>query len=178
MSAPQIFHPAEVIAMALKYPGPGSLDKLRAAIEGSTHGVVRGHLEAFSREVGELTLGAWEELHTVTLDLSPQFAPYVGHSMWGDAYRRGEFMADMKPELRRTNIELEGELPDHLEPILRYLAVTSAPLPDLVDILPTALASMSKTLKVASPKSPYRHLLAAAMAFTADLRPLTIGMKR
>ena len=49
----------------------------------------------FLDEVGSLTLGEWEELHTATLDLSAPFVPYVGHVIWGDDYRRGEFMADL-----------------------------------------------------------------------------------
>lgn len=172
-----VLHPAEVIALGLDYPRPDSVAVMTAAIA-STHGVVRRHLEDFVQEVGALSLGEWEELHTTTLDLNPQFVPYVGHVMWGDAYRRGEFMADLKPELRRTNTELNGELPDHLALILRYLAVTGAPLDDLVQILPGTITTMTKTLKTASPKNPYLHLLAAANAFVADLRPLTIGLRR
>lgn len=179
MSRPigSVLHPAEVIALGLDYPRPDSMQILKSAIAG-THGVVQKHLQAFSGQVDALSLGDWEELHTATLDLNPQFVPYVGHVMWGDAYRRGEFMADLKPELRRTNIELEGELPDHLAVILRYLAVTGSPLEDLVEILPATLATMTKTLKTAAPKNPYLHLLAAATAFAADLRPLTIGTRR
>ncbi len=131
----------------------------------------------FLDEVGSLSLGEWEELHTATLDLSAPFVPYVGHVIWGDAYRRGEFMADLVGALRDAEIELGGELPDHVEPILRYLAATDTPLPDLVEVLPGALATMSQTLKSAAPGNPYCHLLAATIASAAN-RPVTIGGRR
>ncbi len=170
-------HPASAIAVGFRYPRPDSLAILNEAVE-QTHGVVKRHLQSFATEVGALSLAEWEELHTSTMDLSSLFVPYVGHVMWGDNYKRGEFMAELKGAMRDDGIDLGGELPDHMEPILRYLAVSSSPLNELVEILPGAINHMEKTLKTASSKNPYLHLLAATVAFVADLRPLTIGSRR
>ncbi len=170
-------HPALALALGFHYPRPGSSQALGDATT-ATHGIVQRHLQLFVEEVAELSLAKWEELHTETLDLSPKFIPYVGHVMWGDNYRRGEFMADLKGAMRETGTVLNGELPDHLEPILRYLAATDEPLEDLVDVLPGATTTMKKTLKAESPGNPYLHLLDATVAFVADLRPLTIGTRR
>ena len=171
-------HVAQVIAEGYRYPTPDSLRSLTGAIESSTHGVVKRHLSRFVDEVGRLSLGAWEELHTATLDLSPRFVPYVGHVVWGENYRRGEFMADLNRSMNVAGVDLDGELPDHIAPILRYLSETDEPLPDLLDILPSAVATMARTLHKGDADNPYRHLLAATVAYTADLRPLTIGTRR
>ncbi len=170
-------HPALAIAVGFRYPRPDSLEILTGVVA-QTRGVVHRHLQNFLNEVSVLSQAEWEELHTSTLDLSALFVPYVGHVMWGDNYKRGEFMAELKGAMRNDGIGLDGELPDHLEPIMRYLGVSASPLAELVDVLPGAMTHMEQTLKTASPKNPYLHLLAATTAFVADLRPLTIGSRR
>ncbi len=171
-------HPAAVVAMGYRYPTPESAALLDAAVTQWLRGPVQGHMRRFHDAVAALDQGAWEELHTATLDLSPQFIPYVGDVAWGENYRRGAFMADLKVAMRSVGVDLAGELPDHLEPVLRYLAVADVPLPDLVTVLPSAVATMKQVLHTAAPHSPYRHLLAATVDLVADLRPLTIGVRR
>ena len=90
-------------------------------------GSVKTNLRRFLDEVAPLGLGEWEELHTRTLDLSPQFVPYVGHSVWGESYKRGAFMAELNREMAAAGMDLYGELPDHLEPVLRYLDLVEEP---------------------------------------------------
>lgn len=150
------------IALAFQYPGPGSLEQLRTAWEGLPAGPVRRHLLKFLGEIDKLALTGWEELHTRTLDLAPIFAPYVGYVVWGENYQRGEFMAAVKNAQDETGIERHGELPDHLEPVLRYLAAADPPLPELGEVFAGAVGKMRKTLKEAEADNPYRHVLAAA----------------
>lgn len=168
----------EVVALGYRYPTPSAATELSTAIDGISEGVVKRHMRRFFDEVSDLSLGEWEEVHTATLDLSPLFVPYVGHVTWGENYRRGEFMADLKGSMALNGIDLGGELPDHIEPILRYMALVDEPLPDLVEVLPDAVAEMQDTLAKAAGDNPYRHLLAATAALAADLRPVTIGSRR
>ena len=170
-------HPAAVVAQAFQYPTPSTAADLETAVDASLQGVLRRHLRAFLTEIGRLELGRWEELHTSTLDLSPLFVPYVGHVVWGDNYRRGAFMADLKAAMADAGVDLRGELPDHVEPVLRYLAAVEEPMVDLVDVFPGAVADMERALTTADPGNPYRHVLAAVVALSADLRPLSIGRR-
>lgn len=167
----------EVVALGYRYPTPGALDELAAAIATEQNAEVKRHLQHFLDGVGALAFGEWEELHTATLDLSAPFVPYVGHVIWGDAYKRGEFMSSLVPAMAEAGIDLHGELPDHIEPVLRYLAATEAPLADLLDVLPGAVATMNQTLARAAPDNPYCHLLAATLACAAN-RPVSIGGRR
>lgn len=168
--------PTEVVALGYRYPTPTAATELASELADLPHDV-RRHMQHFVDAVSELTLGEWEELHTATLDLNAPFVPYVGHVIWGDAYRRGEFMSDLVRAMAEVDLELHGELPDHVDPVLRYLAVTDAPLPDLMEVLPGALATMHHTLETAAPDNPYCHLLAATVACAGD-RPVTIGGRR
>lgn len=155
-----------VVAMGFRYPAPGWAGTLAEAVAGLEPGEARRHMERFCAAVGGLELGAWEELHTRTLDLSPLFVPYVGHAIWGESYRRGEFMADLNRAMAGAGVDPAGELPDHLEPVLRYLAAAADPLPDLVEVADRAVEKMEKELKKAEADNPYRWVLAAARTVT------------
>jgi nitrate reductase delta subunit len=167
-------HAAEVVALAYHYPTPTALAELVAAVNTLDGGAERS-MGRFVAEVSSFTLGEWEECHTATLDLSPHFIPYVGHVSWGENYRRGEFMADLKGAMREAEVDLRGELPDHIEPILRLLAASPNPPEDLIEVLPASVAEMRETLDNASPKNPYRHLLAATAELVGDVEVATIG---
>ena len=157
---PTTLRPGSVVAAGYRYPTPTSHGVLSEAVA-ELDGPIGKHMRRFVVAVGQLELGKWEELHTRTLDLSPLFIPYVGYVLWGENYRRGEFMADLKRDMERLGVELHGELPDHLDPVLRYLDATPSPLSDLMADLPKAIGIMRSTLKKAESANPYRHLLAA-----------------
>lgn len=157
------------VAMAFRYPRPGSLEELRTEVAVIAHGPSAREMQRFVRDIEKLSLSEWEELHTATLDLSPKFVPYVGHAVWGENYRRGAFMADLARETRDLGIELHGELPDHLDPVLRYLDATRNPLGDVVEVLPQALMRMSKELAKAEKRNPYRHAVEAARLVAEEL---------
>lgn len=163
-----VAHRATAVALGYRYPTPAS-HALLANETASLGGPLGKQMRKFCTAVGQLTLGEWEELHTRTLDLSPLFIPYVGYVLWGENYRRGEFMADLKRDMERLGVDLAGELPDHLDPILRYLDVATDPLSDLMVDLPRAIAEMRTTLKKADSGNPYRYLLSATATFVDEL---------
>ncbi|MDH3294434.1 MAG: nitrate reductase [Acidimicrobiia bacterium] len=167
--------PGEVVARGFCYPAPGRLEELRQAVDKDLSGATQRRMRRFVSAVEGLSLAQWEELHTRTLDLSPVLVPYVGHLTWGENYRRGEFMADLKRDMELHNVDLGGELPDHIEPVLRYLAVAPEPFPDLVNILADAVGQMRAAVKKAEPKNPYRHLLAAVESIVDRETPVAIG---
>ncbi len=167
--------PAEVVALGYRYPDPLRLEMLRSGVEQDLSGGAQRRMRRFVAAIGQLELSDWEELHTRTLDLSPVFVPYVGHVVWGENYRRGEFMADLKRHMQLKGVHTGGELPDHIEPILRYLAVTPDPFADLVAVLADAVNSMRLAIRTADPDNPYRHLVAATQAVINNETPVAIG---
>ena len=150
-----------IYAQALHYPHPGQVETLQAQAKGSDREPGMKAFASFIKKIGTLSLSEQEELFTRTFDLSPLTAPYVGYQIWGESYKRGEFMAQLSQEMSLYEINLEGELPDHLLPVLRYLAAATAPLPELVEVLDPAIAAMQKSLKKNEADNPYLLLLKA-----------------
>ncbi|KAA3647377.1 MAG: nitrate reductase [Chloroflexi bacterium] len=152
-----------VLAEAMSYPFPGHLQKLQAGLFLLPEGATKTAFAKFVDKVSELPLAEWEEIHTYTLDLSPQVAPYVGFLTWGESYQRGTFMAQLNDVYEREEISTEGELPDHLIPILHYLEVASTPLPELIEVLEPAIERMIGVLSDGNKKNPYTHLFNAIL---------------
>ena len=150
-----------LLAETFCYPRPGRLEHLAAGLVEIPPGSAKTALGSFLEKIGCLSLAEWEELCTRTLDLNPPAAPYIGFQVWGESYQRGVFLSEMSREISAAGVDLEGELPDHLIPVLRYLAAVSPPLPKLVEVLDPALQRMLATLRKAEPGNPYIDLFEA-----------------
>ena len=156
------FDTPTIVALALRYPTEGGITIVAAAVEALPGGGVEREMRRFLKGINRLEFSGLEELYTSTFDLTPMVAPYVGHLAWADSYERGAFMAELLGAMRGVGVDPKGELPDHLDPILRYLAVADEPLESLEPVLVPAITKMEKTLKKADSKNPYLHVLAAA----------------
>ncbi len=168
----QLNNPYVLLAEAFCYPAPGLLSELKdglKALPGEAEGV-KSRFHVFLDKIGHLTLGEWEELHTRTLDLDPPAAPYVGFQTWGETYQRGVFLSIMNRELLDSGIDPEGELADHLIPVMRYLGQMSEPLPELNEMLAITIRRMLDVLGSADPGNPYLDLLGATSLACKDLK--------
>ncbi|MGK0617852.1 molecular chaperone TorD family protein [Meiothermus cerbereus] len=163
----------QTLALAYQYPKPGSTKALWDELQDLPRSRAKNLLERFLKAISELKLAEREELYTRTLELTPLTAPYVGYAVYGEDYRRGRFMAELNAEYAALGIETAGEIPDHLIPILRYLAVATEPLPELLQLLEPALHQMMHTLKTLEPKNPYLLLLEATRE---AIQPISKGV--
>jgi nitrate reductase delta subunit len=148
-----------ILAEAFRYPSPDRLERLEEWTLDLPPGPVKNCLAGFLWKVLNLSLGEWEELYTRTWDLNPLAVPYVGFQLWGEDYRRGNFMARLRSAYREAGVELEGELPDHLVPVLQYLDRATEPLPELLEVLPQAIEKMAAALKKSERDNPYLILI-------------------
>jgi len=161
-----------LLADAFQYPQPGLLEQLETGLAEVDRSPGRDALAKFIYKVSKLSLSEWEELYTRTLDLSPVVAPYIAFQIWGESYQRGEFMSKMNHALFEQGIGTEGELPDHLIPVLHYLSVTDNPFPELVEHFEPAVKRMLAVLREKDSKNPYNHLFAAVLKSTRTLKRL------
>lgn len=152
-----------ILAEGLRYPAPGRLLSLKANSGQLAEGNVKTSYSQFLERIERLSLAAWEELHTRTLDLNPPGAPYIGYQTWGDSYQRGAFMSMMNRAIEANRIDSEGELPDHLIPVLRLMDQLDEPFPELEAVLAPAAARIHSTLVKADPENPYIWLTNAIL---------------
>lgn len=152
-----------ILAEALRYPTRDRLSNLLASVSALPRGAARSALEAFVQGVGKLSLVEWEELYRRTFDLNWCAPPYVAYVIWGQGYNRGRFMEKLGAAMQADEIDLDGELPDHLVPLLRYLDRTSNPIAELSPILELALRSIYSRLQKADPGNIYLGLIEAAV---------------
>ncbi len=152
----------ETLAEAFRYPDLNRLQNLEQRRLSLQAAPCIQPLDRFIENVKTLTVSQWEERYTHTFDLNPAVAPYIGYQVWGENYERGRFMALMNRELHARQIDLDGELPDHLIGVLRYLEVADPPLPEIMEALVPALKRMQETLRKTHPDNFYLDLLEAA----------------
>lgn len=110
-------------------------------------------------------LSAVQDRFTTSFDLGPSLVPYLGFHMHGESYRRGALMAQLRALYQRHGVDEEGELPDHLGPVLRLMAVACQD-EELDALIKQELKPGLDKLIAESAKSddgnPYRALLVAA----------------
>jgi nitrate reductase delta subunit len=153
-----------LLADAFRYPAPGRLEALQEGLAALPTGAAKNHLKDFVEQISSLSLGEWEELYTRTLDLNPPATPYIGYQTWGESYKRGEFMALINREMNALGIDADGELPDHLIPVLLYLGRSPRPVPEVLEILGPSVQRMRHVLHKKDPGNPYLSLFDAVVS--------------
>ena len=151
----------DLLACLMEYPTSDLTDQARecAASLKAQRSHAAQPMADFRTFVERAGLGTLEELYSATFDLTPVCYPYIGYQLFGDTYKRGEFLANLNARYRESGFAVQGELPDHLGMVLRYLA--HMPDADLVSegVVP-ALERMIDQLK----DNPYRELVQAILA--------------
>jgi len=150
----------ELLARASDYPVPempASVRECVAALKAQRSPAAR-HMARFRLFVEQTELSALEEMYAATFDLQPVCYSYIGYQLFGDTYKRGEFLARLNARYRENGVVVQGELPDHLSLILQYLACTWDYELVIEGVVP-ALERMIEQLK----GNPYQDLLRAIL---------------
>jgi nitrate reductase molybdenum cofactor assembly chaperone len=116
----------------------------------------------FASETERLSLSELQELYTRTFDLSPVCALDIGYHLFGENYKRGVFLANLRETEAPFELGQEHQLPDYLPVLLRLLTkLDDVELRGalIVDCMIPALVKMLNTLSEG--ENPYRHLIAA-----------------
>lgn len=112
-----------------------------------------------------MPLTQMQETYTRTFDLQPACFPYAGYHLFGENYRRGMFMSELKRYYLSHGFSIDKELPDHLAVILRFLA--QSPVDEENDELvqDCMIPALEKMLKRGGREedNPYRGILHALL---------------
>ena len=116
----------------------------------------------FAGETGRLSLSDLQELYTRTFDLSPVCALDIGYHLFGENYKRGVFLANLRETESPFDLGQQHQLPDYLPVLLRLLTeLDDDELRDALigECMIPALAKMLQALVQGG--NPYRHLIGA-----------------
>ncbi len=155
-----------LLADVLEYPTPEIAEQAEACAFALAlvNGKAQGHFETFSKFCTTVPVSRIEELYTDTFDLQALCCPYVGFHIFGEDRGRGMFMVRLKEHYRAENHEVNGELPDHISVMLRFLSdrERSSENMDLISYcLIPAMKKMVFLFKDGA--NPYRGVLEAAL---------------
>ncbi|GAB4248251.1 MAG: hypothetical protein Kow00129_08980 [Thermoleophilia bacterium] len=159
-----------LMAEFFRYPSSEQRHRLEEKSRRLKDPKLREATDRFLQRIDELTTGDWEELYTGSFDLEPSASPYLGWQAWGDEYRRGQLLALLAPQLDAAEVDRDGELPDHLVPVLQYLDRAASPSETLLEIAPSAVRKMVQALRKRQTDNPYAPLLEAVAETLSEAR--------
>ena len=111
------------LASVLEYPTEdwyGTLERCKAlSLLADRAG--NEHFAEFCREIHELPLVELQELYTRNFDLNPVCALEVGYHLFGEDYKRGEFLARLRESENPYELGQAMQLPDFLPVVLRLM---------------------------------------------------------
>lgn len=154
------------LADLLEYPDTNWDSKLAACAHNDL-------LAEFRSGVTALSLSDLQELYTRTFDLNPVCALEIGYHLFGENYKRGEFLANLRETEASCDLGQENQLPDYLPVLLRLLTkLEDEELRSslISDCLIPALDKMLRPLQETD--NPYRLLLTAVRATLQSEAPV------
>ncbi|HAF14120.1 MAG TPA: hypothetical protein DCK93_12660 [Blastocatellia bacterium] len=119
----------------------------------------------FRAGIANLSLAELQELYTRTFDLSPVCALEIGYHLFGENYKRGIFLANLRETEAPFDLGQEHQLPDYLPVLLRLLTkLADEELRESLigECLLPALAKM--LVAFGDGENPYRHLVEVVRA--------------
>lgn len=168
----------ERIAELFVYPEDGCAESWLEviAVIRPDHPGVAAELEQFLDKTSQLSLDGLEELYTRTFDLDPTVTLEIGWHLFGESYDRGRFLAALRESLHRAGVDEDGELPDHLATVFRFIPVLREDQRDWwIHQYPLmAIDRMLESLERSG--SPYLHLLTAIARWLRAVHPFDPAM--
>ena len=117
---PQIY---QLLSAMLEYPSPDLAESARecAALLSLESPDAAVQIERFLALTEETPPGRLEEIYTGTFDINPTCTMYAGYQLFGESYKRGEFLVRLTQKNRQRGFSEGNELADHLAVLLRFL---------------------------------------------------------
>ena len=157
----------EILADTIEYPTSDSslsLDERDALLKCENASFVH-HLIHFIHDSEALSLSERQELYARTFDLNPACALEIGYHLFGENYKRGVFLANLRQTEAAFDLGQANQLPDYLPVLLRLLVKLDDRELRTALIAECLLPALEKMLKAfGDSENPYRYLLTATTA--------------
>jgi len=113
----------EILSKIADYPRDNYRDFLETAIIESRNCSKETtlYLEEFKSYVEDYKIHELEEIYTRTFDIKGQCCLDLGYVLFGEDYKRGDFLVNIQKMQKDNGVDTGVELPDHLTNILKLL---------------------------------------------------------
>jgi len=117
-----------LLSTLFQYPrDPRDISELKKSVERLSYLINEIYTEQLLDEFAEFlnTSELWEvqEEYVRTFDIFPLCPPYISHYLYGESYKKGEYMVKLKEIYRIHGFEVpKNELPDHISVIMDFLS--------------------------------------------------------
>jgi nitrate reductase delta subunit len=159
----------KALAALLAYPDAAlveAMPEIRAIVEGERRlpRALRAGLAALAGELEREDLLDLQERYVAMFDRGRSTSLHLFEHVHGDSRDRGQAMVDLKAEYARAGLVLAGnELPDYLPALLEFVSLQPHEVAEaMLGESDHLLRSIGNAL--ATRRSPYAHVLAAALA--------------
>lgn len=163
-----------LLSKVTDYPEGDYQDALNEAILSSAdpYQETGNHLKELKKYVEDLDLSYLKEVYTRTFDLKGMCCLDLGYTLFGEDYKRGEFLVNIQRLQKEHGIDTGVELPDHLTNIMKLLAVMDEePKKELIEkIVMPALEKMMDNFHSEINKNNFFSIVLKALdsVFKAD----------
>lgn len=152
----------EQLASLLEYPGPdwdANVAACKKVVFGSSPDLLTS-FTTFCDGAKDLPVSSLQELYTRTFDLNPVCTLDIGYHLFGENYKRGVFLANLRETEAAYELGQEHQLPDYLPVLLRLVARLGDEELRAALIIECLIPALAKMLKAFGDRdNPYRHLL-------------------
>jgi nitrate reductase delta subunit len=136
------------------------------------------NVKAFLHFTRENEMGRLEEIYTSTFDVSPTCYIFAGYMLFGESFKRGEFLVRLQEKYKEKNFSQGKELADHLAVLYRFMATLDEddPLREqlIAQCMLPVLNKMSRNFKSnTTPANPYAGILRAMIEVLEKDRDFT-----
>ena len=151
----------------LEYPGddlPTKANEVKELLSKSFPELA-DEVQLFLDFIDKVPASKMEEIYSTNFDISPTCYIYAGHQLFGEGFKRSEFIVGLKEKFREYDFEWGKELPDHFSILIKFLAeieIFEDTAKDMInDCLLPALNKMLKGLrkKDKEEQNPYWYVL-------------------
>jgi nitrate reductase delta subunit len=172
----------EILARMLEYPvadRPLCFDEREFLLRSEAQPFA-SYINLFISGIEPLSLSEREELYARTFDLNPACALEIGYHLFGENYKRGVFLANLRETEEPFDLGQRHQLPDYLPVLLRLLTRLDDQELRTALIAECLVPGLERMLKaIAEGENPYRHLLAAVETLLkAEVRGYAAVTKR
>ena len=114
----------QLLADIFDYPNPAmplSVNRLMFLLE-EEEPKAAAALAEFQSVLETAGIARLQELYIQIFDFRADCSLYVGHYLFGESGRRGQFLAELTERYRERQLPATSDMPDHISCLLRYLA--------------------------------------------------------